>query len=306
MQLDSNDYKVLLDNLYDGVYFVDRERQIIYWNKGAERITGYTSAEVVGRRCSDNILMHIDDEGHNLCTGQCPLFHSMSECRGHEAEVFLHHKDGYRVPVSVRVSPLRDKSGNVIGAIEIFSDNTRRQDLISEVSELRRLALLDPVTELGNRHYAEIHLNTKLNEMSRYELAFGILFVDIDYFKSVNDTYGHDVGDRILKMTAKTMLNVLRPSDLVGRWGGDEFVIIVPNVDQEHLYSIAHKLRAFVEQSSFSIGNNTVKVTVSIGATIARTGDTMESLVKRADKLVYRSKSDGRNRVTTCAVAEVS
>src|SRR5512138_2173073 len=125
---EKNFYKNVIDNLYDGVYFVDRDRRITYWNKGAERITGYTAEHSIGRRCRDNLLNHVTANGIPLCQEHCPLAAVMEDGQEREAEVFLHHADGYRVPVLVRGAPLRDESGNIIGAVESFSNNASLMD----------------------------------------------------------------------------------------------------------------------------------------------------------------------------------
>ena len=132
-------YRDLLNNLSDGVYFTDLHRRITFWNKGAERLTGYSQEEVLGRRCSDNILVHVDHAGRNLCVSECPLDDCMGKCVTHEAEIFLHHKEGHRVPVIVRVSPIQDDTGKVIGAVEIFSNNSAKIQL---ETRLRRFVFL--------------------------------------------------------------------------------------------------------------------------------------------------------------------
>ena len=120
-----NLYHAILDNLYDGVYFVDRDRKITYWNKGAERITGYPAAEVVGSRCFDNILMHVDGHGTLLCKELCPLAATMLDGVERTADVYLQHKDGHRVSVNVRITPLRNEGGAVTGGVEVFTDNSQ-------------------------------------------------------------------------------------------------------------------------------------------------------------------------------------
>lgn len=297
MQVDHDFYKKLLDEFYDGVYFVDRERRIIYWNRGAERITGFKAAEVMGRRCSDNILLHVDGEGRSLCNGFCPLQFTISDGMPRNAEVYLHHKSGFRVPVAVRVTPIRNPGGEVSGAVEVFTDNSPQAVLLERVSQFERLAYIDPLTEVANRRYAEIVLTARHEEMKRYGWPFGILFVDIDLFKAVNDRYGHAVGDDVLRMTAKTLVNSVRSFDVVGRWGGEEFIAIIANVGSGELRTFADRIRTLVEHSSLP-ADPPVAVTVSIGATIARDGDTVDELVDRADELMYRSKLDGRNRLT--------
>lgn len=291
--------KDILDNLYDGVYFVDRTRMIISWNKGAELLTGYSSSDVLGKSCSDNILIHIDDEGVNLCEGQCPLADAISSGCRREADVFLHHKEGHRVPVSVRVAPIQDSSGQIVGAVEIFSDNSSKIAYIQTIEELRRTALLDPQTEVANRRCVEMVLQSQIDEMRRYNGTFGVVFIDLDNFKTVNDMYGHDVGDQVLKMVARTLLNSSRSSDTLGRWGGDEFLAIILNTTEDQLHSISNRLRSIVEQSMLSVGSNVIRVTVSIGATLCQPNDTVDTLLKRVDKLLYESKGRGRNRATT-------
>jgi PAS domain S-box-containing protein len=116
--------RALIDHLYDGVYYVDRGRRIRYWNQGAERLTGFAAASVVGHFCYDNLLNHVDASGTQLCRDGCPLAATMVDGEPREAEVFLRHREGHRVPIRVRTSPVRDREDKVIGAVEIFDDRT--------------------------------------------------------------------------------------------------------------------------------------------------------------------------------------
>ena len=119
-----------------------------------------------------------------------------------------------------------------------------------------------------------------------------------DFFKHFNDTYGHDVGDEVLKMVARTLSNAMRSFDLAGRWGGEEFVLIVVNMDPTALANTAERIRRLVEHSSLTTDDGSLSVTVSIGAVLSQADDTMDSLLKKADQLMYRSKMDGRNRIS--------
>lgn len=298
ISLNEKFYKHLLDNLHDGVYFVDRNRMITYWNRGAERITGYSTHEVMGKCCKDNILMHVDEDGTRMCQTQCPLSLAMEDGQTREATAYLHHREGHRIPVLVRVNPIKDSCGTVIGAVEVFSDNSANLTSYQRVQELEKVAFVDPVTDVGNRRYTEINLEARFNEQRRYGWDFGVLFIDIDYFKNINDRYGHDVGDAVLRMVALTLAKNLRSFDFIGRWGGEEFLGIVVNIFGEQLHQVASKLRCLVESSSLTLEDQRVNVTVSIGAAMAEPEDSLESLIRRADKLMYQSKSEGRNRVT--------
>jgi diguanylate cyclase (GGDEF)-like protein/PAS domain S-box-containing protein len=297
MNQDEIFYKTLLDNLRDGVYFVDHDRNIKYWSKGAERITGYTAAEVLGKSCSDNILLHVDKDGNSICSEICPLGNTLTDGRDRNAEAYLHHKDGHRVPITMHVASIPDENGSTIGGVEIFTDNTPATMAFERLAELERMAYVDELTGLANRRYAEITLRSRIEELQRYGWRFGVLFIDIDRFKDINDQYGHDLGDEVLRMVAKTLQNSVRAFDVVSRWGGEEYVVVIAHVEGNELNSSANRCRLLVERSSIPAAP-TLVVTISLGATLARTEDTVDSIIKRVDTLMYKSKQAGRNRLT--------
>jgi diguanylate cyclase (GGDEF)-like protein/PAS domain S-box-containing protein len=290
-------YKQILDNLSDGIYFVDPQRCITYWNRGAERISGFPAEQVMGSSCADNLLIHVDENGVSLCQCGCPLQETLQDGKYREAQVFLHHAEGHRVPVIIRVSPIQDEEGEIIGAVETFSDNSRLITTLRRVSDLQRAALFDDVTGIGNRRFTELHIKTSLEELRTFQTPFGVLFFDVDHFKRVNDTYGHTTGDRVLRMVAKTASQNLRSSDVIGRWGGDEFLTIISNVDQSQLERVANKLRVLIEQSQLETPAGTIRVTISGGCSLARDKDSLKGLVKRVDDLFYKSKKSGNNHI---------
>ncbi|MGD9365723.1 MAG: diguanylate cyclase [Desulfobacteraceae bacterium] len=298
MNIEAYSYQEIIENLHDGLYFVDRNRIITYWNKAAEKISGFRADEVVGKSCADNVLAHVDSEGNSLCTGTCPLEATIEDGQFREADVYMHHKDGHRIPVSVRASALSDKEGKILGAIELFTDISHQTANELRVKELEKMALLDNLTQLANRNYIEKELQARFDEIKRYQVPFGILFMDIDHFKSFNDTYGHHVGDEVLKFVAGTFVANARPFDLFGRWGGEEFIGIIRNIRAEDLNRLGNRLRLLIENSYILHKDEKLNVTISIGATLVKENDTIESLTKRADAFLYESKAKGRNCLT--------
>ncbi|MDR3641428.1 MAG: GGDEF domain-containing protein [Humidesulfovibrio sp.] len=288
-------YKGILNCISDGVYFVDPNRRITFWNQGAERISGYSAGEMEGKSCADNLLRHIDDSGSQLCNGMCPLAQTLKDGKPSENDVFLHHKNGHRVPVTVRVSPMRDDKGAIIGAVEIFYETLQRQNLLCELSELRHKAICDHLTGLGNRLAAHEEFARRVYELQRYDIPFGLIFVDVDHFKSVNDTYGHETGDQALVVVSRTLVNSLRADDTVCRWGGEEFLAILPQVNETTFRAVAERMRRFVESSTVPVPDGEIKLTVSIGGAMAVPSDSIESLVARADAMMYQAKDSGRN-----------
>jgi diguanylate cyclase (GGDEF)-like protein/PAS domain S-box-containing protein len=288
----------ILDSLYDGVYFVDRERRITYWNKGAEHLTGYLASEVVGKHCSDNILMHVDNKGCALCVMGCPLASTILDGQRREAEIYLRHKFGHRVPVVVRAAPITDSAGGIIGAVEVFSDLTAKKNIERRVGELEYLAFRDPLTGVPNRRYVELKVRQAIQEVEQFGRNFGLLMIDVDHFKNVNDRYGHEIGDDALRAVCKTLTGNLRFGDTVGRWGGEEFLIINADVTLSSLGAFAERCRMLIAESAIQVGNERLHLTVSLGATLIEADDSEQSAIKRADELMYRSKTSGRNQVT--------
>jgi diguanylate cyclase (GGDEF)-like protein/PAS domain S-box-containing protein len=288
----------LLDSISDGVYFVDLQRQITYWNRGAERLTGYSAGEAVGRHCPDNFLVHVDAAGHALCIDGCPLASTIRDGRAREGEIFLRHKLGHRVPVSVKVAPITDQSGQVVGAVEVFSDATAKKKMERRVHELESMANRDGLTCLPNRRYTELKVKQALEEFQEFGKSFGLLMLDIDHFKQVNDLHGHDAGDAVLKVVSDTLVGSLRENDLVGRWGGEEFLLVLSNVNAHVLAGLAGRCRILIAESVVLRDQIRICVTASGGATLFKHGDSVQSAIKRADGLMYVSKASGRNRIT--------
>jgi diguanylate cyclase (GGDEF)-like protein len=221
----------------------------------------------------------------------------MEDSFNREASVYLHHKQGHRVPVMVRTYPLYDED-QLIGAIELFSDEKPPIQLMKEIEDLKVLAMTDQLTGLANRRYTESFLSGKIVELDEFKTPFGVALVDIDHFKAVNDTYGHDVGDLAIQMTVRSLVGAVRSSDLVGRWGGEEFLVVFSVVDFEQLQLITERMRMLVETSSVQRQGSDIRVTVSIGAVFVEKPSAKDCLIQMADQLMYQSKREGRNRIS--------
>lgn len=292
-----NNIEAILANLTEGLYIVDRDRRIVRWNRAAENITGYSAEEVVGSRCSDNILIHVDDMGNELCMGMCPLAAAMDDDELLEADVFLHHKQGHRVPVHVRVFPFKNQTGEIVGGIELFS-NTGSLDLLqSRIGELEELALMDTLTRLPNRRHIEARIESQLALLEREGVPFSVVFADVDNFKVFNDQHGHKAGDDLLKTVGRTMAGCARPFDTIGRWGGDEFVGVLPNCNLAGAEKFAERACMLVRHSRAHVGKTNLRPSMSAGVAVSRKGDSISSIISRADVLMYEQKRIGGDGV---------
>lgn len=297
--LDDIGFTQLAENMFDALYIVDTNRIIQYWNLAAELLTGFSTEELIGTSCSADILCHIDKHGTNLCKTDCPLAATMNDCKIRQAHVFLHHKHGHRIGVLVRTIPIKNINDEVVGCIEIFTDDNSQAANNQRIKELEAVALLDNLTQLPNRNYLERELHNILEEHRRFGVPFGVFFIDIDFFKLVNDTHGHLIGDEVLKFISKTLSHNSRTFDVYGRWGGEEFIGIIRNTEFEELKNLGERMRILIDNSYIKLADETIHVSVTIGATMVTKEDTIESVLNRSDKLMYDGKSTGRNRLVT-------
>jgi diguanylate cyclase (GGDEF)-like protein/PAS domain S-box-containing protein len=284
-------FEIAAQNAVDSIYFLSPERQILFWNKSAETLTGYKAREVVGRYCYDNILRHIDEKGNNLCTGKCPVVKAVETGKIQEADVFLHDKEGARIPVHVVVYPVKNTEGKVIGAVERFNINLGTSLTLESIKNLEKEAFLDPLTAIPNRRYLEKKLREAFKRYRYYRKKFGILFIDLDNFKGINDKFGHLCGDRVLKAVSQTILMNIKPIDTVGRYGGDELVVILQDVTKSKLKKIAEKLWRLIKSSEVTCEGQEISVSASIGGTVVREDDSFYRILKRADNYLQRVKA---------------
>jgi len=174
----------------------------------------------------------------------------------------------------------------------IVKQRTKELEISNE--KLKKLASTDSLTELFNRNKLNESIQNEINRTNRFHHGLGIILLDIDYFKSTNDTFGHNVGDKVLQEFSNILKEKIRETDIVGRWGGEEFLIVCPETDLKGILELAESLRISIQDYSFSIVD---KKTSSFGVTIYEKSDTIKTMISRADKALYKAKENGRNKV---------
>lgn len=290
--------RAVLDQLGEAVYVVDRSNRIVYWNAQAEALTGFTAEQAVGRWCGDGLLNHVDELGRPMCGPTvCPLRLTTLDGDTRRARVFAHHSAGHLTPVQVTASALRDATGTIIGAVETFHDDSDAVASAGRIRELQDQARLDPLTRLGNRRHLEDRLAARLAELHRGRAGFGLLLLDLDGFKSINDTYGHLVGDDCLRGVGASLAAGSRVDEDVVRYGGDEFLVLTSVEDADALGAVAARLAGLVHHTRVHGLTGGRHLTVSGGAVLARADDDEDSLLARADEALYAAKRSGRGTV---------
>jgi PAS domain S-box-containing protein/diguanylate cyclase (GGDEF)-like protein len=285
--------KLVLDSLYDGLYTVTRLRKINYWNRSAETITGYRADEISNLHCHEGPLKHVDHEGNDLCEHSCPLTWAMTHRQKHQADVFLHHRDGHRVPVKVKVSPLYDETGEVIGAAESFADNTEQMLALERLVELEEAALLDPLTRLANKAYLETQSQRYLREMVRQPIHIGVLVIEVSDYEFLCGRLEVEARNRLVQVVAETIRNNCRPLDLFGYFDDGCFIGLIHDVTGNQLCTVGKKLAVLIEKSNILLGDQLVQARVVVGGAILRPDDTFQSAVARCEKQLHLARQDG-------------
>ena len=295
-------FRTIIDNIGDGVYFVDLNRRIQLWNGAANHITGYEESEVVGRCCQDNLLNHVDHSGKPLCQLGCPLYASMNDGQPRQAEVLLRHKNGYRLPVTVHTHPVFS-GGEIVGALEIFSRQSGVNYDDHLVESLTDKAMKDPLTGLANRAYLESYLGYKLSEAARFQSPFSVLSAEVDDFADFTHHYGHAVGDALLQSMAESFRHFFTGPNLVGMWSQGVFVGVFQYSSQQDVQQTAQNFCVLAMNSSLYHAGAYLGLTASVGMTLSQPWDTVQSICARAEGLMHQSRLRGKNSATVDVAA---
>jgi diguanylate cyclase (GGDEF)-like protein/PAS domain S-box-containing protein len=284
--------QVTLESIGDAVISTDFRGQITFLNPAAQRITGWTQTEAAGRLI-DEVVFFVDARTREH--RPCPTTNAIIENRTLtiEGSCTLVRRDGADLAIEQSASPIHDKQGGVIGAVLVVHDVSVARSL---ANKLARSALHDPLTDLPNRTLLADRVEQALALAHRHRTPVAVLFIDLDHFKSVNDTLGHDVGDALLCEVSQRLLHCVRGSDTVSRIGGDEFVVLLAGASEpEDAAACAEKLLRALNMP-YDVSGHRLDITASIGiARFPQDAPNRDILLKRADTAMYQAKLSGRN-----------
>lgn len=283
--------EALFESMPVAMALIDRNGHDIAVNRELSMLYGYTPSDLIGRKVADFCKKSAKNIERDF-----RLFDAGLDVPDHEIEI-----DGKTCYVSVR--PIRDSSGFAVGEMVSLTDITKQKDVEKKLLEANEKLLFmannDPLTGLLNTRAYHNLCEKFINLAHRNDLPFSVLFIDLDHFKNINDTYGHDVGDLVLKATSKCITLSCRESDVIGRVGGEEFSIFLPETDSAGAIAFAETIRVNIEQLSPNIGDNKeISITASIGVASKMVHHKAITDIQRdADHAMYHAKKDGRNRV---------
>ncbi len=286
----------MMESMLDGVVFVDPSCCIIRWNPGAEQLTHMTSTSVVQRKWAPSLLGLRDVEGAIVRDEDCPVAHAIkSGTQSMHRLLFKGRRDSY-ITIDLHVVPIVTAEGKRCGATITIRDASPETNLEERVQSLHEKASRDPLTGVANRAEFDRHLEESVRQHLAESSPCSLIICDIDHFKKINDNFGHQAGDEVLVNFASQLQRSCRNGDHVARYGGEEFVIICKNCPAPAAFDLAEKLCAdWGGTPRPELDGYTV--TSSFGVTELQPGDTAETMLRRADRALYKAKGSGRDRV---------
>jgi diguanylate cyclase (GGDEF)-like protein/PAS domain S-box-containing protein len=266
------------------VRITDKDSIITYVNDAVVTETDYTKEELIGQRSS------IFKSGKQDETFYKDLWDTVLSGNIYKKVIINRRKDGTLYHEEQTITPVFDEQKNLY----FVSTGHNISERIEVEKKLHSLATKDTLTGVYNRYSLNKEIDINIKKYECYENIFSLLMLDIDHFKNINDTYGHDVGDLVLKELCFVIENLIRETDIFGRWGGEEFLLILPKTSKDEAILIATRIKNIIENHSF---NNIPQVTVSIGISVYNESIKKEIFLKDVDDALYKAKNIGRNRV---------
>jgi diguanylate cyclase (GGDEF)-like protein/PAS domain S-box-containing protein len=274
--------RTILDGLRIGVSVFDLQNRIVFWNDGAEQLTGYPRIEVLGHSCTDSILLHCDQVSCEMCSGKCPIATALHHAKPVEAASFLHHKSGHRIPMHTWAIPLRDHHGSIIGIIQTFEGEFAPAGPNPNDQSMRERGCLDDLTGLPNQAMTHAHLRETLGTFAELHVPFGIICLEAHELTRFRARCGQEAARAILQVLARTLRNSVWPTDFVGSWSEGRFLVILTGCGETALQAVSERMLKIMATATITWWGEELTVAVSIGRTAALAGDTVESLLLRA------------------------
>jgi diguanylate cyclase (GGDEF)-like protein/PAS domain S-box-containing protein len=287
----------IFESINDPFNIIDSDYRIMKANESYAKMRGKTIEQLLYQRCYEVLLNR-----KGICE-ECSVKDTFETGEPQTKEKLVNYSGDSEIWVEIYTYPIFDEMGRVVSVIEYTRDITNRKQAEEErdilVNKLIHLSRTDDLTGLLNRRALIERLGDEVLRSRRYKADLALIICDIDYFKEINDTYGHDAGDKVLRIISTLIKELLRQTDMIGRYGGDEFLLILPETSLEGAKEIAERIRHAVEEYEINIGfAEPIKTTLSLGvAQFNVEKEDTNDLIKRADNALYVAKGKGRNRV---------
>jgi diguanylate cyclase len=298
-----NEFLQIVETVNFGLIILNTELQVTYWNHWMARHSGIDATQIIGMSLFDffpemNNPRFLRNCNAVLSFGNFSFFSQklhhflfpFKPVGSFQSSMFEHMQQ------NCTMGPIRDDDNQVSGIFLIVQDVT---ELASYEQKLVEMNVKDGLTGIFNRRYFQTRLNEEYQRHKRYDTKLSLIMFDIDFFKKVNDTHGHQCGDAVLQTVASKTTSIIRQTDCLARYGGEEFCCLLPQTELTDAVTLAERLRQLIEKQVIVYQEKNVNVTISLGVSDLKPEDSAEAFLKKADQALYQAKNSGRNRVVS-------
>ncbi len=286
----------LIDTMHDGVVFVDTQAKITLWNKGAEQLTGISRGAATGRTFAPSLLEMCNHGNRRIHDGSCPVTRALRTNSQIRQRLLILGRQGNLVPIDLHAIPVVGPDGGIQGATILLHDAQPEATLEERCEALHAEVTRDPLTKVANRAEFDRMQALFIEAHEQAKQPCSLIMIDIDHFKSINDTFGHQAGDEAIIMVANLLTTMCRAGDLVARYGGEEFAVLCADCNNADAARRAEEIRKKLLETPHSyLGDK--RITASFGVTELQAGDNSETMLRRADRALLMAKEQGRNQV---------
>ncbi len=274
-------FRALVDRMETGVYVVDVHQRIVYWNYGAEKVTGFLSQEMLGRPCGSNLVVEEIEHNPALCAHQCPLESGVGDHPPREVTTYFRHRAGHVLWVRLWTMAIKNRAGVIVGAVKVFCERVRAAGASEEERSKLHPEDLDIETGLASRAATEAIVRGQIELSAKQRTPCGLILIRLDTLEEFQRGHGKDAGSAMLHEVARTLKDMMRRSDFLGRWDAGSFLAVLPGCGLAPLERVGARMKRAAGRVAISWWGDLLSVKASASAVVVEAGDSVETVEKR-------------------------
>lgn len=277
-------FRAVVDRIETGVYAIDVAQKIVYWNYGAEKITGFLSQDMLGRTCGNSVVVEELEHNTALCAHHCPLESGVGEHSRREVVTYLRHRAGHVVWVRLWTMVVKNQAGEIVGAVKVFSERVQAPEMAVDGQSLPQPADVDVESGLPSRLATEALLREQIELAAKQRVPCGLILLRLDTLEEFERGHGKEAGSAVLHEVARTLRGMMRRSDFLGRWNANSFLAVSPGCGIAPLERVGARMKRSAGRVAISWWGDRLSVHASAAVTLVEAGDSVESIEARLSK----------------------
>ena len=273
--------QAIVDRIETGVYALDLNHKVVYWNYGAQKLTGFLRQDVLGRPCDNFVVEQQEEHNPVVCTHHCPMESGTGENKQRDVVTYVRHRSGHVVPVRLWTMALKNESGEIVGAMKVFSEHAVAAESSAEEAFRQRHWTLDPETGVPVRSDLETFLREQIQIVEKQHTPCGLILIRLEKLDDFRRAHGTEAVGALMHEMSRSLKDMMRRTDLLGRWGTDCFLAVLPGCGIDPLERVAARMKRVAGRVAITWWGDRLSATIWAAVTMIEAGDNVESVEKR-------------------------